>query len=315
MDLSKARSEPFVRLVEFHDAFNRSMKLCSASVAFVERMAGLPEAGKPLSEIILRADSEPWGHSPWKSIEEAAPQAKSFVAELGIVRAMSAFEDYVTRAWSELDRAEGSTPATETAAKPDTGSEEAEASDPVPPYSNILARLQLAPDPNVLRVVEFMVMARNCIVHRSNRASAALQKSRESDELRAALGSWSRRSGKWKVSFPAVVKGSPVPWLPRHSIAASDCFYRLARQIDSKVVARLGDCGMVLMATHWCLLEKDPVPSPAKLNAQTVIRTQLHGRYGAKSIDANEVIGLLRGSGKWKNALAAFEKLRDESAL
>ncbi len=305
MDLRKSSSEPLLSFVMFHDQFNRNIKLASASLAFIERLSGLPAADKPLATLILKSDVEPWGNTPWRSIAASVPEAKSFVASLGIVRATSAFEDYVTRCWAELDRADDRRGSRTTAANGQSLA---------PTLTNLMARLNTQIDSQLLLVADLFVTARNCIVHRSNRASDSLEGAGTSTELVDALKAWSTRPGKWTISLPTIREGETTEWLPRHSIMASDCFYRLAKAVDTAVVHRLGVDGMVHMAAHWCFFAEAKVPTAAKLNTETVLRSQLINRYGVRKVVLSQMIGVLRESGRWNDARAAFDRMRGQQS-
>ena len=63
------------------------------------------------------------------------------------------------------------------------------------------------------------------------------------------------------------------------------------------------------MAAHWCFLADSPVPCPAKLDAQTMIRTQLVQRYLVRHAEMADVIQSLRETALWERTREVFGKL------
>jgi hypothetical protein len=110
VDLSICSTEPFSRFHDFHEEFNRAIKVTYGA------LLRLQEHCEETTELIsLPIEDEPWGipwpvataaekktvwHDPTNDIEFA----KLFLAEMGIVRAFSAFEDLLTSVQAEYDR-------------------------------------------------------------------------------------------------------------------------------------------------------------------------------------------------------------------
>lgn len=130
--------------------------------------------------------------------------AESFISELGITRASSAFEDYVSCAIDECNRGNIKLHPEGTKA----------------PLRQLLARLDLGTDAfsDNLRMYEFFEVARNCIVHRLGRATTHLIELASSQEMKSLLGRWPKRAGKWLVVLPNIRPDEVVPWQPRHAL-------------------------------------------------------------------------------------------------
>lgn len=308
MDLARTITEPFARLIGFHNAFNLNVKLTYGALA---KLDGAAAAAGPLT---LPNGGEPWGNKvSWRDTSAAVRDAAAFVSEMGVVRSASSFEDYVTGVTAELDRAgaRNAARAPDRRETPPEGPVAEAAEDEVPRLHSLIRRLgldegTLAAD---LFLVEFFQVARNCVVHRSGRASPRLAEIARSNGLADALRTWPRRKGKWLLAIPGIEEGASIPWLPRHAIMASACHHRCAAAIDAVVVAALSVDGIVAMAAHWCLLADNPVPFTAKLDAQTVIRTQLVQRYLVRNADMADVVRSLRDIELWDRVRAAFERL------
>lgn len=297
MNLDKAISEPFASLIEFHNQFNRNIKFSFGALSSLRIKR--PTAERSL--INLPTGGEPWGQSTaWRDAESMISSAEVFIAEIGITRASSAFEDYVIRSIAELHRFCGD---------PEPGEGEGNLGD-------LLGRLKA--DRKVLAdeltMVSLFEVARNCVVHRSGRASPQLTELAGTTDLQQVIARWPKRNrnvpqrtGKWKVSIPTVSINERVAWQPRHAILASDAYYRLAKALDRYLVGILGERGIVKMAAHWGFFADPCVPAYAKLNPQVVIRQLLFRRYcvGVESQDA--LISVLRDVGKWDAVRKAFD--------
>ena len=103
MDLTRAVSEPLVKLIAFHNAFNQNVKLTYGAI---EQLSASTVADATLGPVTLPIGGEPWGHSrPWRDLNGAVREAAIFVSEMGVARAASAFEHYLIGVAAELDRA------------------------------------------------------------------------------------------------------------------------------------------------------------------------------------------------------------------
>ena len=290
MNLTRAITEPLVGLIAFHNQFNRNIKFSFGAIAHLQAQA----RARPEGPISLPTGGEPWGAMSWNDIDVMATSAETFIAEMGIVRAASAFEDYMTGALAEFDRAMGNPAPVEA----DTS------------VSRFITRLgcNRAGLERQLVMSDFFEEARNCIVHRSGRANALLARLASSEKLRQTVASWPKRTGKWKVALPDVVSGEVVRWQPRHAIMASDAYYRLATAMDRHLIAVLDERGVVRMAAHWCLFAENIVQGRGKLNVQVRLRALLADRYCAIADSQEEVIAALRDVGIWEKVRKEFDK-------
>jgi hypothetical protein len=295
MNLDDARSEPFASLVSFHIQFNRQIKFSFGALAMLQATAdaAIRNGDVPFK---LPTGNEPWGPATtWRDLDPLISSAEAFISEIGIVRAASAFDDYITRATAELSRFKGNDAPIDAEGK----------------ISRAIALLKADPSQfsDELEMVEFFECARNCIVHRSGRASNQLSERAKSASLRSVIERWPKRKGKWKLALPDISVGRPVSWQPRHAIMASDAYYRLGAALDKQLVAALGPEGIVGMAAHWCLLADNPVPCRAKLNPHVMVRDQLTTRYRVREVDHTEIADAFHSLGKWEDVRRAYEAL------
>ncbi len=291
-DLNAAISEPLARIIAFHNSFNRSVKLSFGALELLSAQSGRDERAEAVS---LPTGGEPWGRETrWRNLDEPLKDAAVFIAELGIARAVAAFEDYATGAKGEFDRAcllpvrpkkEG-TPALDG--------------------FDAIVGLDAAKISDLMRLAEFFNTARNCVVHRSNRASAQLAAMRADPDLIQTLSSWPKRAGNWIVSLPAVVEGHAIEWRPRHAILASDVFYRAAVTLDRALVHQMDAVALTRMAAHWCFFADSPAPCAAKHSPERMVRSQLTDRYKVRGLTVADTVSLLRAGGCWDRVRAEW---------
>jgi hypothetical protein len=293
MDVSGAVSEPFAQLSAFHIAFNRNVKLSFGALEAIGKIALGPDG-----LLRLPTGGEPWGTTTsWRSLDQPVKNAATFLSELGIVRATAAFEDYLVLAKAEFDRAK---------LVPVRGFGMGTA---VLDHLDGLLGINPADIDITARMATFFDVARNCAVHRSNRASPQLAALRAEPAFTATLAAWPRRVGRWTVSLPPIQEGTAIDWRPRHAIMASDAYLRCARIIDRALVACLGEIGLVRMAAHWSFFADVLTPCPAKLDAATIVRTQLIDRHRVRAPTTAQVIQGLRDAEMWDPVLRAFERV------
>lgn len=294
MDFSAAISEPFVWLIGFHNAFNRNIKV---SFGALEMLSSATPVDGSTGLIALPTGTEPWGRETrWRNLKDPIKDAARFLAEISLARATAAFEDYLISAKAEFDR------AGLTAARPKQDGTTA-----MRGFDAILG-IKRSSIEDLARMATFFDIARNCIVHRSNRASHQLATCRADPALMGTLARWPKRVGKWTLSLPSIEEGRIVDWRPRHAIMASDTYYQCAKALDRALVQMMGPTGLARMAAHWCFFADPPAPCLAKLNPETMVRSQLISRYKARTTTLAETVSLLRASGKWDEVRAAFSR-------
>lgn len=313
MDLSRSGTEALIELVHFHDEFNSNIKLTFGSLAYVNAnnvLIASPQAGQALP---LPNGGEPWGRNMrWNNMPASFQKAATFISELGIASANSSFQDFLIRLKADIDRNLGFQGiATASASVTIIADEE---DDDRSKVEQILALCGAQIPSEITTMRSFFSIARNCIVHRSNKASARLEELSRSQEFRDALATWPKRVGKWSVDVPIIQQGHKIEWLPRHAILASDVYYRCGVAIDRQVVELLGTGGMTRLAAFWCLLADQPVECGAKRDAETMVRNQLINRYRARNVDVRDMMIELRQFGFWERVRQAYLLMHPPSA-
>ncbi|WP_157386400.1 hypothetical protein U8P80_35020 (plasmid) [Rhizobium beringeri] len=287
LKMERAVSEPMRRVIDHHNSFNRRVKLLFGSLNKV-----MDDGLKDNVPTSLPYGQEPWGEPKiWSSAADGHAAAE-LLGELGVVRAASAFEDFLQGVISEIDRSQLST-------TPSTPSDLIE---------RVLSRLSMEQSARPsLPAVRFFDCARNCIVHQMGRANSELVTLSGTKELHDGLAASSaRKRAKWKPVLPQISLGEPIVWKPRHAILASESYYRVAIAINVGLVDFLGRAHFVAMAAHWALAV--PVPCVAvRRSLISTIRTALNNRYRV-NIDAQEIAPLLKSIDRWEHIKALFQQ-------
>jgi hypothetical protein len=107
MDLSIANSEPFVIFHDFLEEFDRNIKVTYGALALAGQMPpnSVSNAGNGL--VRLPTEDEPWGtDTKWRSLDTVVRNSKLFVAQIGLMRIFSAFDDFLNGIKAEYDRFE-----------------------------------------------------------------------------------------------------------------------------------------------------------------------------------------------------------------
>ena len=295
MDISNASTEPFCRFHSFHEEFNRSTK-----VAFGALQA-LMRSDKPLT--ILETGDEPWGpYTEWRDPIREARAGIKFLSAMGIVRVMSAFEDFLVTVDAEYSR----TAFLRAAAASQPNVEDTDEDEPL--LKNVCGRLGWSTDPVAfaMPLYDLFSVTRNCIVHRSGRASKALVQVAESPPLASSHAAWPRRKGTRIPKLPAITVGKEIRLFPRHAILASSVCYEIARYLNGKLVDTIGGTGLVYMAAYHSLLSDDKIEIFAKKSPEVIIRHVLADRYRLKEVGIAETVDSLKTMGKWQLCRLAY---------
>lgn len=299
MNLTDANTEPFYRFHRFHEEFNRTIRMTVAGLALVRQQ---PSAGGPVA---LPTDGEPFGKNLWNNPAKWVLSAKRYVAQMGIVRVVASLEDFCVGVKAERDRF-----AAIKGDRVDGDSHDQEDAEGLSPMS-LYARLGWEKD--VLTGVEplftYFSKARNCIVHRSARASKDLATFSIQSGLIACVSGWKGPRNKRLPSLPAVSAGIEVSFLPRHAVLSSEVCRRIAVDANERLLNYLGDDGVVCMAAHHSLLSDEPITMDARKSARAILNYLLTSRYRVKLQNRDEAVQVLSRMGKWKPYLRRYERL------
>jgi hypothetical protein len=157
---------------------------------------------------------------------------------------------------------------------------------------------------------EYFSRVRNCIVHRSGRATRELRRYSTNSRLLACVSGWNGPRNRRIPALPAISDGSELALLPRHAILASEVCRRIAVDANDKLIEYLGEDGIVYMAAYHSLLSERPIITEARNTAPAVLNYLITSRYRVRLNNRDEAVQVLSRMGRWKPYLRKFERLR-----
>ena len=302
MDLSEARSEPYVQFLEFHDRFNRQFKATVTALEYLRTsVAEAPEKRQAFLEHMDRKWRD--GHN-WTSAGDVLRQASEDTCRLAIVQIHSALDDFEDLLAAEHSRWCSIAKLLQPTKVPPTGGEHE-------PLWKLCYRLDLDCDDLVAwraLLGAFRTM-RHCIVHRSARASPQLVELAQSEDLTKLLKLWPRRKNGQPPPFPSFKANAVITIVPKTVILCLDAARRSAESINRAMIRFLGPAGLSYAAARHVLLddELEVLASPYR-TPNSAIGSVLARRHRATSL-ANEPEAALRRLGCWEKCKRRHAKL------
>jgi hypothetical protein len=290
MDISLANTEGFFQFHDFLESFDRSMKVTTGALELAGTLAPNPASSLAGHLIRIPVGDEPWGEDlRWRSLDSVVKSSKLFVAQMGLMQVFSAFENFLINSKAEHDRfrsvvySEQSDLST-TAPVEDIGLRRL-----CQEIGFLISKLEYA-----LPLYDYFVAMRNCLAHRSGRASHELVAKSSSKEVQAAFERWPHRNGRPLPKLPDTTYGKTIPLFARHSIFAGLVCRSVAKAINDHQISQFGDRGLVLIAAHHSLLTEYPMILAPKKNAEAVVNDFLCGRYRVRMDHDHEIHRILK---------------------
>lgn len=303
MNIENANTEPYYQFLRFHENFGSNLKLTLGALQTLK----LNEESAPSREgsgvTLLPTGGEPWGPSTkWKGFKHRLPPVSRLLSQMGIVRVASAFEDFLSNVTSEHSRYSDFSGKT-TAGK----RTEAENSDGGEVLRSLYASLgwDIKPVEFLLPLFDYFILARNCIAHRSGRASRRLVEYSKSTLLMECIHAWESKLPQ----LPQIQEGEDIPFLPRHAIQFSEVCLRAAREVNSLLLSFLGVEGSVYLAAYHGLLADNHIRTGAWRSPEQIINLILTERCRIQVADKFEVIKILKDLGQWDDCRTKYDKL------
>ncbi len=308
MDIAGATSVPFMVLHRFHEAFNRHIKVTTASLMACKRlMAGTH--GPDVLDAFIRQTEEPWKASNhFKNPDDLIDQSVRLLTEAGMAQVFSSLDVFLDGVEAEMNRcfvggdlASSDSPCAAVEDQDDRVARVAHRHDL---YHEAIQKFY--------PLLKYFRLLRHCVVHRSGRVSASLSDWSRSGELAECLRGWPRRSTRVTLpTFPALIVGQPVVGLlPRHAILASDVCHRVGQGMNQRLCEKLGVSGIVRSAVHHALV--DPIDSAMSAKARTPCAAvnDFLTRHRVREVNGPETIAILRRLGLWNRCKESHSQVR-----
>lgn len=300
LDISNACFQPFRAYHFFHEQLNVYVKVSFAAAVLLVRETAREDRPKELGALIRLA------HPSWKNPSvtsmslHAQREFETSISSFALVSAFSAFDDFLAgteadiaalRAWNPRFR------STKHIDRNGAGENEER-----------FVRFFLGQNwklhsiEHLLPLVRYFRLARNCIAHRSGKASAALASS--SEELRSYTGR--------KIDPLPVFDHEDQIRLPvKDVILCSHILRELAQGTNKLMLSDFGLDGLLYLAAKSTFIDEPAVLAGAHKTPERAINSVLLDRYGVIVLNRNATIRELKRIDLWADCRDRFKKYHD----
>ncbi len=300
MDISGANVEPYRRYHDFHEQLNVSLKVLTAAAHHTIECLEVPTADLKLGDLI-RAAHPLWRSPPiWEHDPGLAQSMISAIATLGIVSVWSALDDFRVGIEAEIERWKSFSGCKVQLNDVHNSGE------PQEPIFALLSRLGWRQEQqnNVLDVMHYFDLVRNCIAHRNGRASNALSLYSSSSQLRDAYQSLENRPDE---SLPTFRPDDPIALHPTQAIFYSHLGRIMTTAANAQLLSILGIDGFLNMAvSHISALQIPRAMSPR--SAEAALNILLYYRYRVKLDGGSDASRRLKELGLWIRFTKNYEQ-------
>jgi hypothetical protein len=288
MDTSEAISSHLKDFATFHIDLNKYVKL---SVAALNHLSSTSNNSKELSDLIaelIKGAGERWFPTNYVDPHHEIEDLKFQLTESALMRVYSSFEVF-------LDEISGSY-------------SEYKVKDPVKvdPASYGLTSIKLfaafgwstANIKYLLPVYHFYNVARHCVVHQMGKANKELINLSISSDFLDAIENWPTVNPGNQLSPPPTVKDNQkIDLRPHHAITYSDVCYRLASEINRKLIEMVGYEYIVRFVAIERILKKDTLDYPPCKDSYHYLRHILKEEYRIKNVEFPLIKAVLEKEG------------------
>ena len=260
MRLDDAATSPLLAYLDAHNEMSQLIKVLTVGLFELEAKAKDAGSAKYFQNAIAEIE-EPWGKGV--TLGDAAALAQSgklLVPGWALGHVFATIDSLKGDAEAEQDSLGTRTNIVE---KAPTGDREVDSSTS---DEDFLGKRGWLPfDADLLRLLQYFRVIRNCFAHRGGRASAFLQSLGEDKKLssaEAALGTRKKKDGSRAAPplLPRYRDGELIALAPRFVIYASHVGLQYAIHINGRLVSEAGLGGLVKMAARHGLLNASSTP-------------------------------------------------------
>lgn len=301
MDLSRAQLEPFRALHYFHEQLNIHVKSSTAGVVLLANAAGNSTDPKALGRLIEQVHPA-WNSSPIHELSiDLYKRVYCAVGAYALVSLFSALDDFIVGLEADIARYEHS--SGQVVPKFEVRDEAGEE-----PLLNTYVRFgwDVAGIAELIPVLRYFRLMRNCVAHRSSRASKALSEHSKSESLRTAIAGLLERNTR---AAPEYEHRDEIFVDPTLSICCSDTIRTVAADCNRAFVRMMSEKGFLLLACGN-LKKRNSYGTAAYKSPEAVLNLGLVERYRVGLSDRYEAPKKAREFGLWKDFYDSFEANR-----
>lgn len=247
IDISEARLQPFKAFHSFHERINVHIKVASAAALLLVRYAAEPSLKDQLADLIT-ASHPSWNAPPLRDVSiDVQRSQESAISAFALLATFSAFDDFLVGTEAEVSRG-GRTDNLQAVSFEDADGIEDE-EEKVDRVFRLYATQNWSTSgiAKLKPILRYFRLCRNCIAHRSSRASKALADQSTAPELKSALAKLQAYPDRGLKSFN-VNEDIYIP--PTLAIMCSHVLRLIALDANGKLVNTLGLDGILRSAAH-----------------------------------------------------------------
>ena len=300
MNIDSANIEPYRRYHDFHENINITIKVISASVFnLINHLSASDE--KELGRLIEQTDKS-WTLPPIWSLEgKISEEYFGIVSDLGILSIFSALDDFINGVEAEISRWNANPYCKKQLLIVDKYEIQDEK------IRNLFSKYgwDIGEIEEESRIIKYFQLCRNCMAHRSSKASEALMEFSLSEELKDSFEKFKNETINLLPTFEV---GQKIFIDPKTAIFCSHLVREATKIVNQKVISYLGIEGIVNMAVFHFIFKDVPVNITACKTPEAVINLILSERYRVYLENGTEAIQILKSIDKWIPCIKMFQK-------
>lgn len=299
MDLSRAQLEAFRAHHYFHEKLNVHIKSSAAGIILLADAAGSNANPRHIGELIERSHPA-WNSSPIHSFNiDLYREIYCSIGAYAVVAIFSALDDFLAGLEADISRCEAAGNGVLRQPKADD-------EDQLDPIEATYRRYswQSKGIAKLLPVLRYFRFMRNCLAHRSSRASHALANQSKDREFQASAAGLLDRTTK---SAPIYEYNEKIFVDPALAICCSDVIRRVAEDCNRQLIGTLGVEGFLLLVCQNLELP-DQCSTAAFRSPEAVLNLALIERYRVVIHDKHEAPKELQRLGLWKAFYRSYQR-------
>ncbi|NAR73915.1 hypothetical protein [Acinetobacter haemolyticus] len=288
MDISEAASTHLRDFSDFHIDLNKYVKLSVVALNHLFDSTGDPKELSDLISELIKGAGERWAATNYVDPHGEIEDLKFQLTESALMRVYSSFEvflDEISGSYSEY-KLKNPEPI-------DSAAYGATALKLFSAFGWDTKKIEY-----LLPVYHFYNIARHCVVHRMGKANKELIELSASSDFLEAIENWPTVIPGNQLSPPPTINiNKKIDLRPHHAITYSDVCYRLASEINKKLIEMVGYEYIVKSVAIERILKRDSLDYPPCKDAYHYLRYILNKEYKLKGVEFHLIKAVLEKEG------------------
>lgn len=288
MDTSEAISSHLRDFSSFHVDLNKYVKLSVVALNYLADSTSDPKALSDLVADLIKGAGERWYPTNYVDPHSEIEDLKLQLTESALMRVYSSFEVFIDEISGSYSEYKVKNPVE------------------IEPDSYGVTALKLFSSfcwdtkeiEYLLPVYHFYNIARHCVVHRMGKANKELIELSASSDFLEAIENWPTVIPGNQLSPPPTIKDDlKIDLKPHYAITYSDVCYRLASEINRKLIEMIGYEYIVKFVAVEKILKRDSLDYPPCKDSYHYLRYILKEEYKIKGVEFPLIKAVLEKEG------------------